>query len=96
MRQNHVVRLVALSSGVGAKSGKQWYKALLKSHTKTKDGSPIYAELWITPEVGDECKRLGLVEDVDVIVEAGLDDFLRFQITQILPAEIDVFGDDGK
>lgn len=84
MAKGEVVRLIALSSVTSKKTGKVWYRAILRSYTP--DGSPVCKEFWLSQNVGDECKRLGIVEDVDVIVEAGLDEFLRFEITRITPA----------
>lgn len=77
------VRLVALSGG--EKNGRKWYRATIKGHLA--DGSPTLTDLWLLPEVGDKMKALGLIEDCDILVACGLDDFLRFQIVDVLPVE---------
>lgn len=74
------VRLIALSSGK-SKTGKTWYRATFKSNLE--DGTPIVADFWLPTEVGEEAKKNGLLEDVDVIVECGMDSHLRLVITGI-------------
>lgn len=85
MKRNEVVKLIALSRGKSKTTGKSWYRGTMKGHAP--DGTPIVAEFWIDETVGDECVRLGLIEDVYVRIEAGLDDFLRLTITKISPAD---------
>lgn len=77
------VRLVALSGG--EKNGKKWYRGTFKGHLP--DGSPTLTELWLSPAVGDKMKSMGLIEDCDIMVACGLDDFLRLQIVDVLPAD---------
>ena len=79
------VRLVALSGG--EKNGRKWYRGTFKGHLP--DGSPTLTELWLLPDVGDKLKALGLIEDCDLLVACGLDDFLRFQIVDVMPADED-------
>lgn len=74
--------LVALSTGVG-KTGKKWFRAVLKTRV---DGAPIVSDFWLTESVGTEAVRQGLTDSVDVIIETGMDEFLRLQITAIKPA----------
>lgn len=77
-------RLIALSAGQ-SKSGKSWYKAVFKRHLP--DGTPVVSEFWLSERIGNKMKRLGLLEDCDVLIACGFDDFFRFQITDILPLE---------
>lgn len=82
-----VVRLVALSRLKSKKTGDDLYRVSLKK--SSPDGLPRTAEFWLDKSIGEECIRLGLIEDVDVRVVAGFDEFLRLAIVQILPAESD-------
>lgn len=84
MKQNNIVKLVALSGGT-SKTGKKYYRATFKR--RLSDGTPITREYFLPEEVGDYCKSHELVEDVDVIIEAGMDELLRLAITNILPAD---------
>lgn len=78
------VRLIALSSGV-SKKGNKYYRVVFK--TKSSDGTPIIREYFIPVSVGDECKKQGILEDVDVIVEAGFNEFLGLEIQSISRAD---------
>lgn len=80
-----IIRMVALSRLKSRKTGDDLYRVSLKKHSA--DGLPRMAEFWIDKSVGEECLRMGLIEDVDVYIEAGLDEFMRLTITKILPAE---------
>lgn len=80
------VKLIALSSGIG-KTGKPWYRAVLKANAQ--DGSPIVESFWLAAEVGEQAKLQGLLEDVDILVECGLDQRLRPAITGIYPAHLE-------
>lgn len=73
------VRMVALTTGTG-KSGRPWYKALLK--IKTENG-PVIQDFWLTEEVGRSAIKSGLIEDCDVVVECDLDQYLRPSISKI-------------
>ncbi|MBM6668984.1 hypothetical protein H6A64_14400 [Lacrimispora saccharolytica] len=84
MKQNNIIKLVALSGGT-SKTGKKYYRATFKR--RLSDGTPITREYFLPEEVGDYCKSHELIEDVDVIVEAGMDGLLRLAITNILPAD---------
>lgn len=88
MKQSNLqpVRLIALSSGIG-KTGKPWYRAVMKA--KSKDGSPIVENFWLDSEVGEQAKLQGLLEDVDVLVECGLNQRLQPTITGIYPAHLE-------
>ena len=85
-REMQKVRLIALSSGIG-KTGKPWYRAVLKANAQ--DGSPIVESFWLACEVGEQAKLQGLLEDVEVLVECGLDQRLRPAITGIYPAHLE-------
>lgn len=78
------IKLIALNGGV-SKAGKKYYRATFKS--KTPSGEPVIASFFLNEAVGDSCRAKGLLEDVDVVVEAGMDDFLRLAITNIIPAD---------
>lgn len=78
--------LVALSSGQG-KMGKTWYKAVFKK--RLPDGSPVVSEFWLPEHVGEKMKKYGLLEDCNVLIACGFDNFFRFQILDVLPEDDD-------
>lgn len=86
---NNIVRLVALSSGVSKKTGKVYYRALFMRHLPS--GEPVVKETFINSAVGDACRAQGLIENVDVELQIGLNQYLNFEIVGILPAEEEAF-----
>ncbi len=92
MKYKEVIRLVALSRLKSRKTGDDLYRASLKKHSS--DGLPRIAEFWLSKNVGEKCIREGLIEDVDVYVEAGLDEFMRLGITNIERADEELGSDD--
>lgn len=82
MGKVNAVRLVALTSGEG-KNG-NWYRVILKKIGK--NGKPVVNDFWLTESVGRAAIEEGLIDDVDVFVTAGFDEFLRFQIVEIRAA----------
>lgn len=81
------VTLVALMSGQG-KTGKPWYRVLLKA--KAPDGTSVVREHWLDEDVGKEAVRAGLLDDCTVLVDCGLDNYLRANITSITAEEDEV------
>lgn len=79
-----IVRLVALSSGI-SKKGNKFYLGLFKA--KLPDGNPVTREYFLPVSVGDECKKNGILEDIDVEVEAGFNEFLGLEIQKIKLAD---------
>lgn len=92
MKYKDFVRLVALSRLKSKKTGDDLYRVLLKKCST--DGLPRIGEFWLSKEVGEKCIREGLIEDVDVYVEAGLDEFMRLAITNIERADEELDSDD--
>lgn len=92
MKHKEVIRLVALSRLKSRKTGDDLYRASLKK--RSTDGLPRIAEFWIDKAVGEKCVRDGLIEDVDVYIEAGLDEFMRLTITNIVRADEVLEPDD--
>lgn len=78
-----IYRLVMLTTGTSSKTGRPWAKVYLKGHDST--GRPIGNELYISPEIADALIKANAIEDVDVTLEGGLDDFMRPCITAIKP-----------
>lgn len=78
----NVVRLVALSK-FSNKNGKQFFKVMLKK--KNSDGIPVLKEFFLPVDVGDYCCEHNLVEDLDVRVELGFDEYMRPGIIGIFP-----------
>lgn len=89
MKNQNVVKLIALSSGISKKSGKVYYRALFMRHLPS--GEPVVKETFINPAVGDSCRAQGLTENVDVELQIGLNQYLNFEIVGITPAEEEVF-----
>lgn len=85
-KTERVVRLVALMCGTN-KNGGTWYRVALKQRRKGE--SPLMREFWLTEEVARAAINRGLIEDVDVVVSAGLDEFLRLDIIDIRPANME-------
>ena len=81
---NQKVKLIALSSGT-SKKGNKYYRGGFK--TKLSDGNPVIREYFLPVSVGDECKRNGILEDVDVMIEAGFNEFLGLEIQSIRLAD---------
>jgi hypothetical protein len=81
---NQKVKLIALSSGT-SKKGNKYYRGVFK--TKLSDGNPVIREYFLPVSVGDECKRNGILEDVDVMIEAGFNEFLGLEIQSIRLAD---------
>lgn len=92
MKHKEIIRLVALSRLKSRKTGDDLYRVSLKK--RSTDGLPRIAEFWLSKAVGEQCIREGLIEDVDVYVEAGLDEFMRLGITNIERADEELGSDD--
>ena len=73
-------RLVALTVGE-KKTGGKWYKATLK--VRNSKGIPQVQDFFLSPEVGASAERAGLIEDVDVNIDLGFDDYMRTCITSL-------------
>lgn len=80
-----IYKLVMLTTGTSSKTGKRWAKIYLKSRNSA--GLPIGNELYISPEIADELIKAGAIEDVDVTVNGGLDDYMRPCITEVNPVK---------
>lgn len=78
-----IVRLVALTMGK-KKDGGNWYKSTFKS--KNSNGFPIVQDYFLPESVGEAAIKNGLIEDVDVNVDFGFDDYMRIGITSITKA----------
>ena len=75
--------MVALTSGTG-KSGKPWYRAILKART---ENGPVIQDFWLSEEVGRSAMKAGLLEDCEVLVACELDKYLRPAISDIRSAD---------
>lgn len=53
------------------------------------DGTPVTKEYFLSEEVDDSCVAQGILEDVNVEIEAGMNQYLGLDITQIRLAETD-------
>lgn len=74
------LRLVALIQGT-TKDGKKWSKISVKK--RTIDGNPVLKDFYIDPNIAHKMAMERLVEDVDITVELGFDDYLRPTITGV-------------
>jgi hypothetical protein len=81
---NQKVKLIALSSGT-SKKGNKYYRGVFK--TKLPDGNPVIREYFLPVSVGDECKKNGILEDVEVVIKAGFNEFLGLEIQSIKLAD---------
>lgn len=79
------VRLVGLQHNPKKDGSGEWYLATLKKHD-SKTGQPKTKDFFLESKVGAEAVSQGLIEDVDVMVELGFDDFFNATITSMTKA----------
>lgn len=75
------LRLLAVQTGISAKSGKRYGKVTLRG--KRTDGTSVVADFWLTEKVTNQLIEDGIQEDSWVSVEMQLDENLRPTITAI-------------
>lgn len=87
---NEIYTLLGVEAGV-SKTGRPWAKCFLKGHTK--DGKTKCAEIYIPYEVAQRLIANGTIEDINVTISGGLDDFMRPCVTNVEPV-IDLFREE--
>ena len=78
-RKDMKTKLICLISGTKKNGRGKWYKASLLGHND--EGMPITADFFLPEEVGEKLIKDKLIEDVDVDVTLGFDNYLRPTIT---------------
>lgn len=80
------LKLVCLISGQKKDGNGMWHKATFKA--RSSNGQPVLRDFFLSEEVADSMRMQGLIDDVDVLVEVGLDDLLRPTITKVKKADV--------
>lgn len=75
------LRLLAVQTGISAKSGKRYGKVTLRG--KRTDGTSVVADFWLTEKVTNQLITDGIEEDSWVSVDMELDENLRPTISGI-------------
>lgn len=92
MKNDRIYTLLNVEAGV-SKTGRPWAKALLKGYTD--DGKSKYGEIYIPYNVAQRLITNGTIEDINVTITGGLDEYMRPCVTDLEPV-IDLFGKEKK
>lgn len=82
LERGDILRLIALESG-RKKDGGSWYKATFRK--RSSSGKLAVETFWLLADVGARMIQLDLIEDVDVCVTLGFNEYLKPEITAVEP-----------
>ena len=80
------LKVLAIMTGISAKSGKRYTKITLRG--KKQDGTTSMADFWLNEKVGNQLTLDGVQEDDYVSVELDLDENLRPVVAGIFKEEV--------
>lgn len=69
------LRLIAIVTGISAKSGKRYTKITVRG--KKSDGTSVVKDFWLPEKVGSQLVADGIAEDDCISFELELDENLR-------------------
>lgn len=76
-------KLLNKARGVGKESGKPWYRITLAADHG--DGTRAVTDFFVSSEIAEKIDPIPL--DASVFISAALDEYLRFSIIDVRPAD---------